>query len=152
MARHCRCKTGGSSAVVRIAFARTKGGPNPKPHAVGDERGRPRAMLLTEGQMSAVKSAPPHLRRHASSPAAARPPWRRSRLAPSGAGCARDHRPRLISAIAPAANIIFWINEAWTLTVAPPIRSKQGPPQKVLGLSRQKLLKIFSVDVSTFAI
>jgi hypothetical protein len=58
----------------------------------------------------------------------------------------------LISAIAPAANIIFWINEAWTLTVAPPIRSKQGPPQKVLGLSRQKLLKIFSVDVSTFAI
>ena len=59
MARHCRCKTGGSSAVVRIAFARTKVGPNPKPHAVGDERGRPRAMLLTEGQMSAVKSAPP---------------------------------------------------------------------------------------------
>ena len=69
-----------------------------------------------------------------------------------GACRVRDHRPRLISAIALAAIIIFWISEASTLTVATPIRSKRGPPQKVLGLSRQKLLKIFSVDVSTFAI
>ena len=39
-------------------IGRTKGGLNSKLHAVCDDRGRPRVMLLTEGQMSDYKGAP----------------------------------------------------------------------------------------------
>ena len=43
--------------AVPRCIGRTKGGLNAKLHAVCDERGRPRVMLLTEGQMSDCKGA-----------------------------------------------------------------------------------------------
>lgn len=60
-------------------------GLNSKPHAVCDDRGRPRVMLLTEGQLSDYKGRGPHVRGDAARAGVARRSRLRRRLVPSGA-------------------------------------------------------------------